>query len=174
MITFKEYYMLQEAPVGAAAKAQAARTSKEMMAPAISQGRPAGGGLGQQGDYLAAPQDRSLQTLQNHFGMKAGAQDPATATVPAPAPAPAPAAEPHPGAFNTPFDREIAELDFSNPAAVQDLIGRMNDAIVANQDNLDKQDAAAAKGLPAPDQDKLGQAGANLGKQRNYVQSQQM
>jgi len=162
--------MLQEAPVGAAERATQRRTNQVMTQPP-PQGRQVGGPRGVQPNQIPEPQP--LQRLQNHLQMKQGAQDPAN---PAPAqqpPAPT-AAKAHPMAFGTPYDSEISELDMSNPEAIQELLGRMNQSIVSNQGELEAQDAAAAKGLPAPNQDKLGVAGANLGKQRNWVQKNQL
>jgi len=163
--------MLQEAPVGAAAKAAADRTSRQMMRPG-AQGRPAGGAPGAQPDQIPAPQP--LQRLQNHLNMKQGAQDPVTqAPSGAASPPPTPAQQ-HPAAYGTPYDQEIAGLNMNDPDAIQELLGRMNQSIVTNQSELEVQDAAAAKGLPAPNQDRLGVSGANLGKQRNWVQKNQL
>ena len=164
--------MLQEAPVGPAQKTLASRSSQQLMNPAYTQGRSAGGAPGMQGNQL--PNQQPLQRLQNHIDMtRRGAQDPVQPTQPT-TPTPPVPATPSPGAFGTPFDREIGELDYSNPEAVQELMTRMNQAIVDNQKALDKQNTDAEQGLPAPNQDSLGRTGANLGKQRNYVQSQQM
>ena len=75
--------------------------------------------------------------------------------------------------FNTVFDDEITNLDRANPEAVEDLLSRMNQAIVGNQTSLDAENKAANAGQPAPNQDQLGIQGKNLGKARLNVQQQQ-
>jgi hypothetical protein len=175
MITFKEYFMLQEAPVGAAQKARAARSSKELQNPG-EQGRAVGAPGGQQPN-AAIPGQPVLPRIQNHAAIKGGAQDPqipGATKSPVPPPAAAGAGTKSPGSFGTPFDTEIERLDLTNPEAIQELLGRMNQAVVTNQSALDSENDAAAQGLVAPNQDRLGVAGANLGRQRNYLQGQQV
>ena len=169
MITFKEYYMLQEAPVGYADTRTARQTNQQMMNPG-PQGRTAGDtSVGQQPD--AAIPRRPLPRLQNHAAMVAGDKDPVKTVKPAPNPQPHVPSE---FQFGTEFDREMADLDYSDPEAVQDILTRMNQAYAANQQALDAEDQAARDMLPAPNQDKFGQRGAQIGKARNYIQSRQM
>jgi len=162
--------MLKEAPVGYADTRRAKQASAEMMA-SPQQGRPVGGGGGEQPN--AIPNPEPLPRLRNNAAVRQGAAGHA-ATSRAAANTGGTVNAASPGAFGTEFDREVTTIDPGNPEAMHALLLRMNQAIADNQGKLDIQNKNATRGLSAPDQDKLGVRGGNLGKQRHVVQRNQL